>query len=78
MREGLTITIEDNAIAFGYPLPYDHIPIAGEVITWKGLKLELTEVSYGFSHLKITGYILNTLDARNELDMAFAGAQSHD
>ena len=77
MSEGITITIEDNAIAFRYPL-YKDIPVAGEVITWKGLKIRITEVSYGFSHLKITGYVLNTHDARNELDMAFAGAQSHD
>ena len=75
MKEGLTITIEDNAIAFEYPLPYEHIPIAGEVITWKGLKLWLEEVSYGISHLKITGYVLNTPDTRNELDMTFAGAK---
>lgn len=75
MKEGLTITIEDNAIAFGYPLPYDCIPVAGEVITWKGLKLELTEVSYGISHLRITGCVLNTNDARNELNMTFVGAK---
>ena len=78
MKEGITITIEDNAIAFGYPLSYNNIPVAGEVITWKGLKLELTAVSRGISHLKITGYVLNTYDARMELDMAFAGARSHD
>ncbi len=77
MITGLKIILEDNS--FASRLPYKNGPTPGSIIHWMGVDILIQNTEDGANnscgeHRKITGYILNTTEARKALDDGFAKA----